>query len=53
MTINGNFVPNTGQSLDAEKVNGPICISVGAIAQGYQTAPESAGDEASAGTIKA
>jgi len=53
MTISGNFVPVTGQSLDAEMVNGPTCSSVGVIAQGYQTPPESAGDELPAGTVKA
>src|SRR5581483_1582689 len=39
--------------LVAEISNGPSLIAVGAIAQGYQTAPESAGQEPSEGTFRA
>src|SRR5215470_1970228 len=53
MMINGHFVPVIGQSLVAEMSNGPILITVGAIAQGYQTAPERAGEEPSEGTFSA
>src|SRR5262252_991850 len=53
MTINGHFVPAIGQSLVAEMSNGPSLITVGAIAHGYQTAPERAGEESSEGTFSA
>jgi hypothetical protein len=50
MTTNGSFVPAIGQSFVAEIGNGPSFIGVGAVAQGYQTAPERA-DEPSEGTF--
>ena len=51
--MSGNFVPETVQSLAAETKNGPSVIAVAAIAQGCQTAPESADDEPSEGTFSA
>src|SRR5215470_17568621 len=53
MMINGHFVPVIGQSLVAEISNSPSLITFGAIAQGYQTAPERAGEEPSEGTFSA
>jgi hypothetical protein len=50
MTTSGNFVPAIGQSLVAETTNDPNFIAVGGVAQGYQTAPERAGEDPSEGT---
>src|SRR6516165_2338897 len=50
-TISGSFVPSIAQSLVTDTTNGPTTVGDGAVAQGYQTAPDKGGDESCAGTF--
>src|SRR6185312_13995243 len=53
MTTSGSFVPSIGQSLVTDRTNGPTKVGDGAMAQGYQTAPDKGGNEPCAGTFSA